>query len=133
MFSLEMTTQPRSKANKLNFDAQRWKGQNNPWCSTHLRASQKLGIYKQGERCRCNYHIWKGNLQDGSRRNGIANGSSDSNYLYKLLGTANDGCDNFIFPKGGDEEAKTFVVSRENMRMFNQRLGPLIPKQSRYG
>ncbi|MCY6488086.1 hypothetical protein, partial [Actinobacillus pleuropneumoniae] len=66
-------------------------------------------------------------MQDGSRRNGISNGSSDSNYFYKLLGTiSNDGCHRSNFPKDGDEEAKTFVVSREKMMKFHQRLGPLI-------
>lgn len=55
---------------------------------------------------------------------GVHNGT-----LYKIIGSNfTNGCNNFVVPEGGNEEYKTFIVSREKKIIWNQIIGNIGDK-----
>ena len=67
-------------------------------------------------------------MQDGSRSNGVDEGSSDWNSVYLLGTTISDGCNSSIVPDIEVKEERNPTVSGEKVMLWYQRLGHIREK-----
>ena len=81
-----------------------------------LRFLHILNLSKNIDNCKYDrwwkyaYFIWKGHIQDGSRRNGVYEGSSYWNFLKYIGKKFNDGCTSYIIHEDRIKEYQTHIV-----------------------